>query len=363
MRSLPFWTCFSSSDIAVDLGTANTVLSACGGEIVLSEPSVVVADARSGEPLAAGREALDLLGREGAAAIQPLKHGMIADLWATEELLRHMIRKVRRYKRPKPRVIAAVPTGASGVQRRAVAQACMTAGAREARLVAKPIAAAWGTGLPVEEPTGSMVLDIGAGTTEVAMISMGAIVTSRLIPIGGQELSDRIAAHLKREHAVLVGQQAAEQIKADIGSASPYGHDRKIEIIGRDMGSERLKTMRLTGLEIGCVLERPLARIIEATEETLTRTPPLLACDVMDRGITLIGGGSLLHGLRDRLAGETRMPAHLADAPSTCVAIGASRLVESRTSPVAASWNVRRGAPGWPPRPPCSFRLRCTTRR
>ena len=345
MRSLPFSTGFSGREIAVDLGTANTVVSVRGGEIVISEPSMVAADARTGEPLAAGREALDLLGCEGAAAIQPLKHGMIADLWATEELLRHMIRKVRRYKRPKPRVIAAVPTGASGVQRRAVAQACMAAGAREARLVAKPIAAAWGTGLPVEEPTGSMVLDIGAGTTEVAMISMGAIVTSRLIPTGGQELSDRIAAHLKREHAVLVGQQAAEQIKADIGSASPYGQDGQIQILGRDMGSERLKTMRVTGPEIGCVLERPLARIIEATEETLTRAPPLLACDVMDRGITLTGGGSLLHGLKERLARATGMPVHLADAPSTCVAIGASRLVESRATRSRSSHRAIVAAP------------------
>jgi rod shape-determining protein MreB and related proteins len=329
MSSLPFSTGVSSRSIAVDLGTANTVLSARAGEIVLAEPSIVAADARTGEALAAGSEALELLGRDGIVAIRPLRQGVIADIEATEELLRHLLGKVRRSRRP-PRVIAAVPIGASGVQRRAVVHACMAAGAREARLVAKPIAAALGSGLPVEEPTGSMVLDIGAGTTEVSMMSMGAIVTSRSIPIGGQELDERIAAHLKRKHALLVGQQAAERIKADIGSVSPCGRDGQIEILGRDMGSERLKTMRLTGPEIRCVLERPLARIIDATKEALTGAPPLLACDVMDRGITLTGGGSLLHGLKERLARETGVPVHLVDAPSTCVAIGASRLVESR---------------------------------
>ena len=331
-RSLPFSSGFCSRDIAVDLGTANTVLSARGGEVVVSEPSVVAADARTGEPLAVGSEALELLGREGIAAIRPLKHGVVADLRATEELLRHLIGEVRRHRRAKPRVIAAVPTGVSGVQRRAVAQACVAAGAREARLIAKPIAAALGSGLPVEQPTGSMVLDIGAGTSEVAMISMGAIVASRLIPIGGEEVDERIVTHLKRKHGVLISQQAAEQIKVQIGSASPYGHDAPIEILGRDVGSESLRTVRLTRQEIGCALERLLAQIIEATRETLTRTPPQLACDVMDRGITLTGGGSLLHGLGERLGLETGLPARLADSPSACVAIGSSRSVESRTT-------------------------------
>ena len=243
-RSLPFSTGFCSRDIAVDLGTANTVLSARGGEAVVSEPSVVAADARTGEPLAAGSEALELLGREGIAAIRPLKHGVVADLRATEELLRHLIGKVRRHRRAKPRVIAAVPTGVSGVQRRAVAQTRVAAGAREARLIAKPIAAALGSGLPVEQPTGSMVLDIGAGTSEVAMISMGAIVASRLIHIGGDEFDERIVTHLKRKHGVRISQQAAEQIKVQIGSASPYGHDAPIEILGRRRPSRRSKRAR-----------------------------------------------------------------------------------------------------------------------
>ena len=337
MRFFPFSTGFCSRDIAVDLGTANTVLSARGGEFVVSEPSVVAADARTGEPLAAGSEAVDLLGREGIAAIRPLKDGVIADLGATEELLRHLIGRVRRYRGVRPRVIAAVPAGVSGVQRRAVAQACVAAGAREARLIAKPIAAALGSGLPVQEPTGSMVLDIGAGTSEVALISMGAIVASRSIPIGGHEFNERIVAHLKREHSVLIGQQTAEQIKLQIGSASPCGQDAEIETIGRDRGSERLKTVRLTSQEIRGALEWPLTQITEATKETLTDTPPQLACDVMDRGITLAGGGSLLHGLAERLGRETGMSARLAHSPSTCVAIGSSRSVEDGTTRSRAS--------------------------
>ena len=331
MRSLPFSPGFSSRDIGVDLGTANTVVSARGGELVVSEPSVVAADARTGEPLAAGDEAVDLLGHEEITAIRPLKDGVIADLQAAEALLRHLIGKVRRHGRARPRIIAAVPAGVSGVQRRAVAQVCVAAGAREARLIAKPIAAALGSGLPVEQPTGSMVLDIGAGTSEVALISLGAIVASRSIPIGGHELDKRILTHLKREHRVLIGQQTAEQIKVQIASASPAGHDAAIEIMGRYLGAESLHTLRLTGQDVRGALERPLAQIIEATKETLTDTPPQLACDVIDRGITLTGGGSLLHGLAEQLGRETGLPARPAHSPSTCVAIGASRSVESQT--------------------------------
>jgi rod shape-determining protein MreB and related proteins len=306
------------------------VLCGSGDELVVSEPSIVAVDAHTGEPLAAGCEALELLGRDGIAALRPLRDGVIVDLQGTEEMLRHLIGKVRRYKRP--RVIACVASRISDVQRRAVAEACIAAGAREARLIAKPIAAALGSGLRVEEPTGSMVLDLGAGASEVAMISMGAIVVSKLIPVGGQEFDDRIVTHLKRQHGVLIGAQTAEQIKVQIGSASP-GHDEaQIEILGRDMASEMLKTVRLTGQEIRRVLEKPLARIIEATKETLARTPPQLACDVMDRGIRLIGGGSLLHGLAERLYLETGTPAHLAESPRTCNAIGAARSLTEQST-------------------------------
>lgn len=328
MRFPPTSIAFRTRGVAVDLGTANTVLCARGGELVVLEPSVIAADAHTGEPLAAGSDAVDLFGREGVAAIRPLKAGVIADLPATEELLRHLISRVRRRGRP-PRVVASVPTGVSDVQRRAVAQACVAAGAREVRLIAKPIAAALGSGLPVEEPIGSMVLDIGAGTSEVAVISMGAIVASRLIPVGGHDLDERILSHLKREHAVVVGRRTAEQIKLQIGSAARHGQGPHVETLGRDMASECLRTVTLTSQEIRCALERPLTWIIEATREILRSTPPQLACDVMDRGITLTGGGALLHGLADRLRLATGIPARLADGPSTCVAIGAMRLVDS----------------------------------
>ena len=330
MRFLPFSTGCSSRDIAVDLGTANTVLCARGGELVVSEPSMVAVDTRTGGSLAAGSEALELLGGDGIAAIRPLKDGVIVDVHGTEEMLRHLIGKVRRYRRPRPRVIASVPSGVSGVQRRAVAEACLAAGAREARLVAATIAAALGSGLPVQEPTGSMVLDIGAGTSEVATISMGAIVASRLIPVGGHEFDERIVTHLKRTHGVLISDQTAEQIKLQISSTSPYGQDPQIEILGRDIASEMLKSVQLTSQEIRGALERPLTRIIEATKETLSRTPPQLACDVMDRGITLTGGSSLLHGLAERLRLEMGTTVRVADSPCTCIAIGSARLVEKQ---------------------------------
>jgi rod shape-determining protein MreB len=332
MRYLPLSPGCSGRDIAVDLGTANTVLSARGGELVVSEPSVVAVDTRTGGSLAAGSEALELLGRDGIAAIRPLKHGVIVDLRGTEEMLHHLMSKVRRFRRPQPRVIASVPSGVSDVQRRAVAEACIAAGAREARLVAATIAAALGSGLPVEEPTGSLVLDVGAGTTEVAMISMGAIVASKLIPIGGHQLDQRISTHLKRTHGVLIGERTAEQIKLQISSGSPWPEDAPIEILGRDMATEMLQTVRLTRQEIHGALERPLTRIIEATQQTLTRTPPELASDVIDRGITLTGGSSLLPGLAERLRLEMGTPVHVADAPCTRIAIGLARLVEKQPS-------------------------------
>jgi rod shape-determining protein MreB len=230
-------------------------------------------------------------------------------------------------------LIASVPSGASAVQRRAVAEACMAAGACEARLIPKPIAAALGSGLPVKEPTGSMVLDIGAGASEVAMITMGSIVASRSIAVGGDEFDRRIVAYLKREHWMVIGAQTAERIKVQIGSALPSGQDGQMEIVGRDLDSEMLKTVQLTSQEIRGVLEGPLARIIEATKETLARTPPELAVDVMDRGITLTGGGSLLPGLARRLHLETTMPVQVADHPFACTAIGSARWVDEQVDP------------------------------
>jgi rod shape-determining protein MreB len=328
MKPFP-WTGLAGRHIAIDLGTANTVLAARGGEIVVSEPSLVAVDDRTAETLAVGREALDLLGREEISTVPPLAGGVIGDLELTAVLLRHLIGRVQRCRWAPPRVLASAPSGVSDVQRRAVAEACVSAGAREARLVAKPIAAALGSGLPVEHPIGSMVLDIGAGGSEVATISMGAIVASRFVAVGGHEFDQRIITHLKREHRVLIGRQTAEDIKLEIGSASPDGPHSQTEIRGRDITSGRLRAARLTSQEIRGALEQPLTKIIEAITETLAETPPQLACDVMDRGIMLAGGSSRLYGLAERVRLKTGMPAHIADSPHTCVAIGLAKVLEN----------------------------------
>ena len=323
-------------DIAVDLGTANTVVSARGGELVVSEPTIVAVDERTGWPLAAGSEAQELLGRDGVAALRPLRDGVIVDLDGAAAMVRHLLRKVRRFRRPRPRLVASVSGGASDVHRRAVAEACTAGGAREVRLIAQPLAAALGSGLPVGEPTGSMVLDIGAGTSEAAMISMGSIIASRTITVGGDEFDQRIVAHLKREYRVVIGPQTAERVKAQIGSAFPSEREEQIDILGRDLASEMPKTVQLTSQEIREVLERPVAQITEATKETLACTPPELAVDVIDRGITLSGGGSLLPGIAQRLELETTLPVHVAYHTCTSTAIGSARSADqqiTRTPP------------------------------
>jgi rod shape-determining protein MreB and related proteins len=321
---------FSSRGIAVDLGTVNAVMCAHGGEVVVSEPSVVAVDARTGRALASGSEALGLLGGDGIATLRPLRDGEIVDLDGAAEILRRLIVSARRSGRGRPRVVASVSAAVGAVQRHAVLEACRVAGVHDARLIATPIAAALGSGLPVEEPTGSMVLDLGGGRCEVAVISMGAIVASRSIPIGGCDFDQRIVTYLKRTHGVLVDEHTAEQIKVQIGSASTYAADAQIEILGRDIASERPKRVRITGREIRGTLESLITRVIQAAEDTLACTPPQLACDVIDRGITLIGGGSLLHGLAERLSARTGTPARVADRPCTCTAIGAARALDKR---------------------------------
>jgi rod shape-determining protein MreB and related proteins len=328
VRFLRLSTGFSSRDVAVDLGTVTTVVCGRGGEPVVAEPSIVAVDARTGEALAAGSEALELVGRDGIATIRPVEDGVIVDVGAAAEMLRRLIAKVLPCVRGRPRVVASVPGAVGAVHRRAITEACMMAGGREPRLIATPIAAALGSGLPVEEPTGSMVLDLGGGRCEVAVISMGAFVASRSIPVGGCGVDRRIVAHLKRRHGVLIGEHTAEHIKLQIGSASADAERAQIEILARDMASEALKRVRLTSQEIHSVLESPITRIIQAAQETLGCTPPQLACDVMDHGITLTGGASLLHGLAERLSRHTGTPARVADGPCTCTAIGAARALE-----------------------------------
>ena len=262
------------------------------------------------------------------SAIRPLKDGVIADFDVTEEMLRHFIQKVHQNRWAHPRVVVCVPSGVTGVEKRAVEEACLSAGARQAYLIEEPMAAAIGAGLPVGEPTGSMVVDIGGGTSEVAVISLGGIVVSQSIRIGGDELDEAIINYAKREYKLLIGQQTAEEVKLEIGSAYPMEEEVQAEIRGRDMVSGLPKTVVLTSEEIRQALEEPLAQIIDAVKETLDRTPPELASDIMDRGIMLAGGGSLLQGLDERLREETQMPAHLAESPLTCVAVGSGRSLE-----------------------------------
>jgi rod shape-determining protein MreB and related proteins len=330
--------------LGVDLGTASTVMYVLGSGIVVSEPSIVAVDARTGELCAAGTEVSEIVGRprEGIRAVRPLQGGVIADLNATADMLCHLIGKVQRNRWAHPRVVACVPSGVSGVERRAVAETCLSAGAREAYLIETPVAAAIGAGLRVEQPAGSMVLDIGAGISEVAVISMGGIVASRSIRVGGEELDEAILGYLKREHKLLIGRQAAEEIKRGIGCASPQSGDAARQILGRDMASELRRSVLLTSGEIRGVLDKPLSRIVELVRQTLDRTPSALAWDIIERGITLVGGGSMLRGLEELLLQETGITARLAESPCNCAAIGAGRSLQTLEQITGARSSVRR---------------------
>ncbi|MFM9022418.1 MAG: rod shape-determining protein [Solirubrobacterales bacterium] len=330
MGVFSYLTGMGGRDMAVDLGTANTLVYVRGRGIVLSEPSVVAIDARSGEVHAVGVEAKRMLGRTPGTiqAIRPLKDGVIADFDVTEEMLRHFIQKVHQSRFAHPRVVVCVPSGVTGVEKRAVEEACLSAGARQAYLIEEPMAAAIGSGLPIGEPTGSMIVDIGGGTSEVAVISLGGIVVAKSIRIGGDELDEAIINYAKREYKLLIGQQTAEELKLEIGSAHAMREEVQAESRGRDLVSGLPKTVVLTSEEIRAALEEPMSQIIGAIKETLDSTPPELASDIMDRGIMLAGGGSLLHGLADRLREETQMPVHLAESPLTCVAVGSGRSLE-----------------------------------
>ena len=316
--------------MAVDLGTANTLVYVRGRGIVLSEPSVVAVDTTTGEVHAVGVEAKRMLGRTPGSiqAIRPLKDGVIADFDVTEEMLRHFIQRVHQNRFAHPRVVVCVPSGVTGVEKRAVEEACLSAGARQAYLIEEPMAAAIGAGLPVSEPTGSMVLDIGGGTSEVAVISLGGIVVSESIRIGGDEMDDAIVNHCKHVHKLLIGQPTAEEVKLEIGSAAPLREEPTTEIRGRDMVTGLPKTITLTSEEVREAIEEPVSQIIAAVKDTLDRTPPELAGDIMDRGITLAGGGALLGGLDQRMRDECQMPCTLTESPLTCVAVGSGRSLE-----------------------------------
>jgi len=297
---------------------------------VISEPSVVAIDQRTMQVYAVGVEAKRMLGRTpgNITAIRPLKDGVIADFEVTEQMLRHFIQAVGHSRWGHPRVVVCVPSGVTGVERRAVEEATRSAGARQAYLIEEPMAAAIGAGLPVAEPTGNMIVDIGGGTTEVAVISLGGIVVSESIRVGGDEMDEAITGWVKREHKLMIGSQTAEDVKLEIGSAYPLREEVEAEIRGRDMITGLPKTVALSSAEVRQALEEPVNQIVEAIKVTLDKTPPELASDIMDRGIVLAGGGALLRGLDQRIREETQIPIHIAESPLTCVAIGSGRSLE-----------------------------------
>jgi rod shape-determining protein MreB and related proteins len=330
MGILGYLNGFGGRDMAVDLGTANTLVYVRGRGIVLSEPSVVAIDHASGEVHAVGVEAKRMLGRTPGtiSAIRPLKDGVIADFDVTEQMLRHFIQKVHQHRFAHPRVVVCVPSGVTGVEKRAVEEATRNAGARDAYLIEEPMAAAIGAGLPVSEPTGNMVVDVGGGTTEVAVISLGGIVVSVSLRLGGDEMDEAIIGHVKREYKLLIGNQTSEEIKLEVGSAFRLKEEVQAEVRGRDMLTGLPKTVIISSEEVRHALEEPVSQIVDAIKTTLDKTPPELAADIMDRGIVLAGGGALLSGLDERLRHETQMPVQLAESPLTCVAVGSGRSLE-----------------------------------
>ena len=316
--------------MAIDLGTANTLVYVRNIGIVLNEPSVVAINVRSNRALAVGMEAKRMIGRTPSyiQAIRPLRDGVIADFDITEKMLRYFIHKVHRRKWAKPRIVICVPSGITPVERRAVEEAAYHAGARRAYTIEEPMAAAIGTGLPVGEPSGSMVVDIGGGTTEVAVISLGGIVESRSIRIGGDEEDEAIIEWVKKEYNLLLGERTAEQIKMAIGSAFPYEDEPAAEVRGRDLLTGLPKTIILTSPEVREAIEEPVQQIVDAVKYTLDKTPPELSADIIERGIVVTGGGGLLRGIDERLAHETGMPIVTADRPLQSVVLGSGRCLE-----------------------------------
>ena len=322
---------FLARDMAVDLGTANTLVYVRGRGVVLNEPSVVAINTKTGAIVAVGVEAKRMIGRTpaGIVAIRPLRDGVIADFETTERMLRYFIQKVQRRRHfNKPRIVVCVPSGITGVEQRAVKDAGYQAGARRVYIVEEPMAAAIGVGLPVHEPTGNMVVDIGGGTTEVAVISLGGIVTSQSIRTGGDRLDQAIITFVKKEYSLALGERTAEDIKMAIGSAFPMQDEPVAEIRGRDLVSGLPKTIVVSAEEIRRAMEEPVINIVDAVKATLDSCPPELSSDIMDAGIVLTGGGALLRGLDERLRHETGMPIRVADNPLHSVAIGSGKCVE-----------------------------------
>ncbi|MEE9582265.1 MAG: rod shape-determining protein [Acidimicrobiia bacterium] len=320
----------ATRDMAIDLGTANTLVYVRGQGIVLNEPSVVAMNTRDNVALAVGLEAKRMIGRTPShiQAIRPLREGVIADFDITERMLRYFIKKVQPRRWARPRIIVCVPSGITGVERRAVEEAAYHAGARRAYTIEEPMAAAIGVDLPIHEPAGSVIVDVGGGTTEVAVISLGGIVVARSVRTGGDELDESIVDWVKKEYNLLLGDRTAEQLKMAIGSAWPFSDEPNAEIRGRDLITGLPKTVIITAAEVREAIEEHVQAVIDTIKYCLDKTPPELAADVMDRGIVITGGGALLRGLDVRIANETGTPVVTADRPLHSVVLGSGRCLE-----------------------------------
>ena len=326
-----FWDLFAN-DLAIDLGTANTLVNVRGEGIVLREPSVVALNSQTNEVQAVGMEAKQMLGRAPGSiiAIRPMKDGVIAHFEVTEKMIRHFIQKVHNNRKTlvRPRVVIAVPSGITQVEKRAVRDSAESAGAREVYLIDEPMAAAIGVGLPVQEPTGNMIIDIGGGTTEVAIISMSGIVFSKSIRIAGDEMDEAIVNYIKRKYNLLIGERTAEEIKINIGSAYPMEKSMTMEVKGRDLVVGIPKTLLISDEEVREALTETFGTIVEAVKISLERTPPELASDIVDKGVVVAGGGALIKGLDTLLTEATGLPITLADDPLSAVALGAGMVLK-----------------------------------
>lgn len=318
-------------DIGIDLGTANTLVFMRGKGIIMREPSVVAVDTRTDTVRYVGKEAKEVIGRTPGSiiAVRPLKDGVIADFDITASMLQIFIKKVFNNSiLARPRIIICVPSGVTAVERRAVKEAAFKAGAKQVSIIEEPMAAAIGAGLPVAEATGSMIVDIGGGTSEVAVISLGGIVAARSVRVGGDELDSSIIQYIKKKYNLLIGERTAEDIKTTIGSAFPMEEETTMDIKGRDLMDGLPKNVHITSVEVRDALADPLAMVLDAVRTTLEKTPPELSADIIDHGITLTGGGALLRGLDHLIEKETGMPVHIAENPLDCVALGTGKVLE-----------------------------------
>ena len=333
-------------DIGIDLGTANTLVYVKSIGIVVNEPSVVAINKDTGEVLEVGNAAKDMLGRTpgNIIAIRPLKDGVIADFDVTQAMLKYFISAANQgHSLLKPRVIICVPSGVTEVEKRAVEEAALTAGAKEVFIIEEPMAAAIGAGLPVEEPTGSMVVDIGGGTSEVAVISLGGIVVSKSIRIAGNDFDEAISNYVKRNFNLMIGERTAEKLKINIGSVADERDEKYEEVSGRDLMTGLPKNITVCTTDVANALRESIDQLIFSIKTTLEQTPPELAADIMDRGITLTGGGALLHGLDTQISAQTGMPVHIAEDPLDCVALGTGAVLENMEQLRNVMINARRG--------------------